>query len=553
MPVTDARIARLREFGLSEYAARAYLALLDLGVTEARDVSALGKVPTSKIYHVLDQLHAKGLVEILPEFPKKYAPLPFAAFLDALTREHETAVATIRLGREKLEEEFRIFGDADVGDRGAFSVIRGRRNVMAKIREIMSGAESEVFVLGTPRGSSRVRYLNDVVNDVVARGVKIRVLSPITPDSLPRLLRFANRAEIRGRTTETAEGLNVGIYIADNRRALVVTFVPDDESPVAGKDVGFITDQAAVVASLMALLEPQWAKSPELALERRIIEEGAERPFTNIISGEKPVRDAHAASLARGARRIRYASAMPQRILTEVDRANTTALVNGGVTLLVITNIDSIDALRSIESFGADISGAIEWRHLDPDAFSRFTIYDDREALFSVGPTSNPTGNLEGEVWIHTNNPTTVKALCEAFDRRWSDSVSLEQRRRELEIFPRVTPRAVGIGRLFDSIRDAVVVADAEGRILFGNAAAQSLMGWPRRDLAKLTLGDIFPDGLPETPILPTGSPDAPVLPAKARLKDGVATVEVTQTRFEDGTSPLTVVMARNRSPLPKP
>src|SRR5947207_1808812 len=41
-----------------------------------------------------------------------------------------------------------------------------------------------------------------------------------------------------------------------------------------------------------------------------------------------------------------------------------------------------------------------------------------------------------------------------------------------------VKPRDIGIGRLFESIRDAVVVADVDsGRIVLWNAAAAALFG----------------------------------------------------------------------------
>src|SRR5438552_18152006 len=143
VPITPERLSRLREFGLSEYAARAYLALLDLGVAEARDVSTLSKVPQAKIYHVLEQLHEKGLAVILPEFPKKYAPVPFPEYLDRLHEEHARAADAISRDREVLAEMFRVMGDTEMGNRGFFTVIRGRRNVMSKLGEMLHDVKRE--------------------------------------------------------------------------------------------------------------------------------------------------------------------------------------------------------------------------------------------------------------------------------------------------------------------------------------------------------------------------------------------------------------------------
>src|SRR5207248_11237358 len=73
---------KLRSFGLSESAARAYLALLELGLTEARDVGRLAKIPLAKVYQTLDQLQEHGLVTVIPTTPRKYEPVEFRQFLD---------------------------------------------------------------------------------------------------------------------------------------------------------------------------------------------------------------------------------------------------------------------------------------------------------------------------------------------------------------------------------------------------------------------------------------------------------------------------------------
>ncbi len=78
----DQRLFVLESFGLSGYLARAYVALLDLGPAQARDVAERSAVPQGRIYDVLEKLHGRGLIELLPEQPKRYRALPFEAFID---------------------------------------------------------------------------------------------------------------------------------------------------------------------------------------------------------------------------------------------------------------------------------------------------------------------------------------------------------------------------------------------------------------------------------------------------------------------------------------
>ena len=56
----------LRDIGLSEHAARAYLALVELGPAEARDVARKANVPLTKVYTTLHVLALKGFVGLLP-------------------------------------------------------------------------------------------------------------------------------------------------------------------------------------------------------------------------------------------------------------------------------------------------------------------------------------------------------------------------------------------------------------------------------------------------------------------------------------------------------
>jgi len=279
VPITPERLSRLREFGLSEYAARAYLALLDLGVAEARDVSTLSKVPQAKIYHVLEQLHEKGLAVILPEFPKKYAPVPFPEYLDRLHDEHDRQAQAIDRDREVLAEMFRVVGDADVGNLGFFTVVRGRRNVLAKIAEMLNEAKSDLLVLGTTGLASRYPSLQNELEDARRRGLRLRILLPLTAETIPRLEALDAIAELRGREAdEGSQSGRVAIVLVDGARAFLINFLPDDDNLYAGKDIGVFTDQEAIVAALQTLVEPRWQDAPTPEEAREADRSGQIRP-----------------------------------------------------------------------------------------------------------------------------------------------------------------------------------------------------------------------------------------------------------------------------------
>src|SRR5438067_11360921 len=82
--VNPQRISRLQEHGLTEYEARAYLALLELENSEASPIADLARVPRTKIYQALDGLESKKLLAVIPDRPKRYQVAPISSYIDSL-------------------------------------------------------------------------------------------------------------------------------------------------------------------------------------------------------------------------------------------------------------------------------------------------------------------------------------------------------------------------------------------------------------------------------------------------------------------------------------
>ena len=58
--------------GLNKYERQAYLSVVNMGTATAHEISRKSYVPSGKIYEVMNSLHNKGLVHIIPEKVKKF-------------------------------------------------------------------------------------------------------------------------------------------------------------------------------------------------------------------------------------------------------------------------------------------------------------------------------------------------------------------------------------------------------------------------------------------------------------------------------------------------
>ncbi len=446
-------MSRLRDFGLSEYAARAYLALLDLGLTEARDVSTLSKVPTSKIYHILDQLHEKGLVIVLPEFPKKYAPVPFDDYLEKLRRGHEEAALSIERERDDLAALFSVLGDVAAMDRGNFTVIRGRRNVLAKYTEIMATATREILGLGSRGIPHRVDAVADALERARARGVRARMLVPVEEATLAALGALEGVADVRVRELDDwKEATHVDVCVADHAQAIIIHFSPDDGNPYQGKDVAIHTDHQAMVATLRALLEPHYARATTLAARRVEISEGRLPEFTRFYDSEPAAGEAFRTAMARGCRECRYAGPVED----SPERGGAIGTMLGpGVHGRLLTDAADVDRARSVARALAAAPN-LEARHHELSLGARFAVIDEREAFFSVArpdAPAAPAGAFQHLV-VHTSNPPTVRSLAVSFEEMWSAGRPLAVRLRELE-----SSRPAPATQFFRASEDAIAAS----------------------------------------------------------------------------------------------
>jgi len=110
----------LELLGINKYEARAYEALLQLGKASAPEIAQESGVPYGRIYDTLNSLVSKGLVIIIPEKTKKFAPAP----QDILEKLISERVAKI----SKLKEDLTKLKKIHVPSEEVVELVKGQRN-----------------------------------------------------------------------------------------------------------------------------------------------------------------------------------------------------------------------------------------------------------------------------------------------------------------------------------------------------------------------------------------------------------------------------------------
>lgn len=181
-------VEALTRLGLTEYAAKAYVALVSLGEADAESVAARSGVPRTKVYDALDELGSRGWARDEGGRPRKWRPESPQA---CVARERAQLDALLTASLTDLEAQFERRAVRIVG---SVWVLEGDDAIDAKRREMLARAARQVLVAfpaGAPPDDAVLRELRAAAR----RNVRVQVMVGDSRSASDRLL--AVPAEVR--------------------------------------------------------------------------------------------------------------------------------------------------------------------------------------------------------------------------------------------------------------------------------------------------------------------------------------------------------------------
>ncbi len=191
----------LQKLGLSMYEARAFLALVVLGVGSAEVVAQTAKIPRTSAYKVLESLEDKGFVVSMEGRPKVYKPMELKEIKEKIVEEVNELFDKLEFIQEFLMEK---------GEPQLVYTIYGKERVMKKIAEMIDLTEKEI-IISTPIFSEIRKNLIKNIEMALNRGVKVIVIT------------HPNQKIPKGVDSYRKEGLIATDIVSDNKRALLAS------------------------------------------------------------------------------------------------------------------------------------------------------------------------------------------------------------------------------------------------------------------------------------------------------------------------------------------
>ena len=251
MAINKERLAKVQEYGLTEYEARAYLALLDFEVATASKVARLSRVPRTKIYQALEGLETKRLVRAIPERPKRFVAQPFVNYLDQLEADYERQARELNSKKADVSAEFAPKGIVDLEDPGQFVMVRSRANVTEKLMGLIERARESIVVMGSEMALHRLDYFTPGLEAAKERGVLFSAIGPVTENNEAAVHALAELGAVQAYPDATPGQC---LVVVDGKEAVLIHAVPDDSHLFQGEDVALWTDDQAMVVSFESLI-----------------------------------------------------------------------------------------------------------------------------------------------------------------------------------------------------------------------------------------------------------------------------------------------------------
>lgn len=262
--IDDAQMGAVQRLGLSEYETRSYLALVKMGPAKASELSFFAQVPRTKTYGVVRELERKGLIRVIPGKPELYSAVspdetlvPLLINLQSKLKDSEETVHQL-----SLTHEANRFVRRDVPHESSeFWEIEGRPSLFNKMNGLLLDTKRSICYATSAAGLIRLYKVQaDILDRAKERGVRVRILAPMSPENMVVAEQLAEIVELR----KIDRPFGTSFVSVDSEQLIVVDSRPDDMRVDVGSDAAIWTINKLLVDLYEQLFERVWNYFPQL-------------------------------------------------------------------------------------------------------------------------------------------------------------------------------------------------------------------------------------------------------------------------------------------------
>ncbi|MCK5593841.1 MAG: hypothetical protein KAI18_01220 [Candidatus Aenigmarchaeota archaeon] len=180
---------QLKDFGFTNYEAKAYITLVDQGILSAPEIAKKSGLPKSRIYDTLKMLQTKRMIEEFPGTPRKFKARNPSFVIDDLVQKKEKHFKNQKSNAINLKTRLNtMINNTEktyLSNESILWTVNGRRGFHEKFAEMGARATEEVKVI-TPY-FSRNTILEKSINSARSRNVKFTGITTLNDENRDRV------------------------------------------------------------------------------------------------------------------------------------------------------------------------------------------------------------------------------------------------------------------------------------------------------------------------------------------------------------------------------
>lgn len=253
MIINQDLVKKIKEyFNLNIYETKVWLALLSKGIASAGEIAELSGVPRSRTYDVLESLEKRGFAIVKIGKPVKYISVKPTEVIEKMKNKtmHEAqekvkSLANLKETQEYVElEELHNAGIDPIKSTEITGSLKGRSNILSRVRELMESAEKEVVICTSVDDfEDKSRVLLPTIKKLNKNNIKLNIALSGEKD---RIKKLNSKFGLKAKETDS----KARIFIADKSEVLfMVTNEKADEDLAVWLNSPFFSESMTNILS----------------------------------------------------------------------------------------------------------------------------------------------------------------------------------------------------------------------------------------------------------------------------------------------------------------
>lgn len=228
-------VKRIKEyFNLNIYETKVWLALLSKGIASAGEVAELSSVPRSRTYDVLESLEKRGFAIVKIGKPVKYIAVKPTEVIEKMkskvlveAQDKVKSLTNLKGTPEYTElEALHQGGITPIKPHELSGSIKGRANVISRVRELLENAEKEVIICTSALDfEDKSRVLVPALERLNKNNIKVKLALSGESDNVKKL---SAKHNLKAKEIQTQARL----FMADKKEILFMVTPENSEEEI---------------------------------------------------------------------------------------------------------------------------------------------------------------------------------------------------------------------------------------------------------------------------------------------------------------------------------